>query len=273
MSQLSDIKATATRSQTKRSLPYIAAAVLGLVTIFMVYAAFVSPSKQPYRDAAAKYQAVYNANVAFTEAGTALGTSTATDQQFKQNIEATKTKLEALEAAATALGKQAVVQEGEGKVLYQAFMTQLERYTKYNTDILASISKLRPVLYECNNKSARLSEDKASAIALRACVKGLKAVGSVPDADYQAMLDSFITHYTDLATNIAIAAALKHPEGADAQRQATLEDERGSSINSLNTASRTLSQDLQTHRAEVDITETAKALDEYLSKKASVFSL
>lgn len=272
MSLVSELKVTLSGPRAKRILPYGAGVLVLLLTALAVYAAAVSPSKAPYREALAKFQNVYDANVAFTNAGAATGATTATDEQFTENIAVTRTALETLQTEVTALGKKEMMQQGDGKTLYDTFAAKFQAYKEYNTRILTTIEKVRPVLFKCNQESANLTEDEAGAAALRTCVEGLKAVGTVPDADYQTMLDSFMKSYAELADNITAAAALRDPDDADKQQASTLKDERDAIISSLTSASRTLSKDLQTHRAEVDITESAKALSDYLNKKASIFS-
>lgn len=272
MSLLSEIKATVSSPQMKKAVPYIGAVLVVLLAVFTVYAVAVTPAKQPYRDALAQYKNVYNANVAFSQTGAALGTTTATDEQFTKNIEAARTALDTLTSETKSLAGQEVLTKDEGKALYDAFNTKLQAYANYNADILETIKSVRPVIYECNQTAVNLTESEASAQAVQTCATKLKAVEGVPDADYKQMVISFRIAYGKLATNISAAAKLKDRDGKDKAAYTTYTDEREQILADLNTASTTLSKNLQLHRAEVDITETAQALDDYLSKKSSIFS-
>jgi len=241
------------KTETKRVLIIIVAIVGVIAAGLLIYAALVSPSKQPYRDALAKFKVVYNANVTFTNSGSSLGTTTATDEQFSANIKKSEAALETLKTETAALAKQPVLTEGEGKARYDAFATQLKAYAAYNTSILDSIEMVRPVIFECSRTTASIRNDEATAQAFRACAAKLGGLTTVPDTDYQTLVVSFKASYEALAENLGD------------------EDEQTRILGDLTTANTTLSKNLQKHRAEVDITATAKALNDYLDKKASIF--
>lgn len=241
------------KAETKKILIIIGIAVGVIVAGLLIYAAIVSPSKQPYRDAQSKWKSVYNANVVFTNAGSSLGTTSATNEQFAKNVKNAEAALEALKTETAALGKQAVMTEGEGKELYDAFNKQLQAYAAYNVNILDSIEKVRPVIFACSQTASTINEDDASAEALRVCATNLGTVEDVPDADYKALVVSFKKSYEDLAAN------LKN------------EEVRTQILDDLSSANTTLTQNLQAARNKVDITATAKAIDDYLNKKSSIF--
>lgn len=239
----------------KRILAY-ALFILALVAgALMIYGVIIYPTKQPYRDAKAAYQTVYNDNITFTQKGMAMNATKATEAAFKENIAATRTALETLKTDTKKLGEQAVLKDGEGKVKYEAFSRKLEAYATYNTSILASIEVLRPALLECSNAMAGASASEKTVAALKDCSAKLQQLADenkVPDADYRAMAVSFAGIYGSLA-------------------EATTDSAREDLVNELTTASNTFTKALSASRARVDITETAKALDDYLGANSRLF--
>lgn len=257
--------------KVKKYAPYAGAGIVLIIAALVAYAVAVGPSKAPYQDALRQFKNVYNANVSFSKIGQTLGTTTATSEQFQANIKNAETALQALQSETEGLGKKTVMQEGEGKQHYDAFYAKLQDYAAYNKAILTSISTVRPVIYICSQTASTITEDPSSANALRTCAQNLDGLETVPDKDYDALVTSFAASYAKLATNLEASIALKDPKGADKATQSTLEDERSAILEDLSTASSDLSKNLQTHRAEVDITDTAKALDDYLSRKSRLF--
>jgi hypothetical protein len=232
----------------------------------------MSPTKQPYRDALAQYKNVYNANVAFTNSGAAINAAKATDEQFKNNIARVNAALKSLKTEKTALGKQAVLADGEGRALYEAFNNKAQKYFAYNEAVIASIETLRPVLYPCLSRATGENEDQAAATAMRACAARMGEMDTLPDADYRGFATSFEGIYNAIADNVDAAAALTDPEGADKYLRESLETERQTHMNDLAQVSSTLAKNLQASRAKVDITSESMTLDEYLKKRSSAFS-
>jgi len=257
--------------RAKKWLLFAGISVVVLLGIFMVYAILVTPSKQPYRDALAEYKNVYNANVAVMVAGTSLNASTATDQQFAKSTEAVKTALTALKTENEALGKKTVLTSGEGKAQYDVFTNKLTAYLAFNTDMLTSMQKVRPVIFACSQNMANISENTAGVAAMQACSTSLIALESVPNNDYQALVQTSQKLYADFAINLQAKANLKDANGADSAQAKILSDEQDKILEELNTASKTFSTDLQAHKQTVDITDAAMALDRYLSDKSNIF--
>lgn len=239
----------------KRIVAYALFILALIVGAFMIYGVIMYPTKQPYRDAKAAYQTVYNDNVAFTQKGMSINATKATEAAFKENIAATHTALETLKADTKKLGDQAVLKDGEGKAKYEAFSKKLDTYATYNANILTSIEVLRPALLECSNAMAGAAASEKTVAALKDCSAKLQQLADenkVPDADYRSMAVSFAGIYGNLA-------------------EATTDSTREDLVNELTTASNTFTKDLSASRAKVDITETAKALDDYLSAKSRLF--
>lgn len=257
----------------KKTLVIIGGVVVLLLFAFLTYNVLITPYKQPYRDALSQYKNVYNANITFSNSGAALSSSTATEQQFASNIKNTQAALAAITTETTALGKKTVLTDGQGKSLYDTFTTKLQAYTTYNTAVIGSIQKVRPIVYGCSQKMATITENAAGAQTIQGCADALAQVEAVPDADYAALATSFQGAYADLATVLSKIALLADPKGADAAQYKTLTDERTTILETMNTISTTFSKNLQTHRNAVDITDAAKALDDYLSQKSSIFSV
>lgn len=258
-------------NRLKKILPIVVAVAALLLGALAIYAILVGPSKQPYRDALTQYRNVYTANVQFTNSGAAINASGASDEQFAVNIKTVQDAATSLQTENEALASMDVLKEGEGKELYEAFDAKLQDYLAYNESVLASIEKIRPVVYVCTMQMNSISEDAASATALRNCAKDLAALKDVPDADYKKLVESFSKTYVKAAEIVEKSVALSDPDGADKSAKTKLSGQLEAEIANLSTASATLATDLQKNRAEVDITETAMALDAYLSRKSSIF--
>lgn len=257
--------------RTKKVLGFLAAIGLILIGALFIYAVLVGPSREPYREALAQYRNVYNANIAFTQSGASLNASTATDEQFKKNVDTVKATLKSLKTENEALAKVGVLADGEGKGLYVSFNTMLQKYLTHNERIVASIEVVRPVLYVCSSTMSNVQESAQSAAQIRTCAQNLAALTDIQDDDYRTMVERFSTIYTGIATNIEAAALLADPDGADKSAHTSLESEREGLLQELTTESSNLSKNLQERRSSVDITSAAMTLDKYLDKKSSIF--
>ncbi len=258
-------------SSTKKTLIIIGIVGAILIAALLVYAILITPVKQPYRDALAQYKNVYNANVQLTTRGSSLGASTATDEQFKKNIDATKEGIRALGVENTALGKKAVLETGEGKGLYDAFSKKLAAYMQYNTQMLNSVQQVRPVLFACSKAMGNVSADASGVEAMRKCSTQFANLTNIPDVDYRAYAQTSTGRYAALAVNLENTAALADPKGADAGRATELGSELESIVADMTADGKALAKSLSAHKQAVDITATAMALDDYLQKKSNVF--
>ncbi|MGH7218425.1 MAG: hypothetical protein ACREGE_03245 [Candidatus Microsaccharimonas sp.] len=241
-------------TRTKRIIAIALAAGLVIVGVLFVYAMLVYPTKQPYRDAHAQYLNVKNANIALTESGANINGAGATDEQFKQNIATVKAALQSLVGENTALAKEAVLQDGEGKAVYTAFDKKLQTYAAYNEAVITSIETLRPALRLCPDGTTGEEGMTIATNEARACADALGEL-QLPDADYDAMAASYSDIYRQLAEKI--------DAGHVSEGEALVEE--------LSDVIATFRKNLQTHQAEVDITQRAMALDEYLSNKSRIF--
>lgn len=257
--------------RTKQALIIAGGVLLLLVSALLIYNVLITPTKQPYRDALSQYKNVYNANVAFSQTGANLNASGATEEQFGKNIEVSENALKALEVEVEALGKEEVLQTGTGKELYDAFKEKLTAYVEYNEGVLASIREVRPVIYNCSQLMSSVPESATGVLEMQNCATSVGEAAKVEDQDYKALAQAFSKSYGEFAVNLQKVTKLKDPKGADKTEYNSLLDEREMILESMNTASGAFAKSLQAHRAEVDITETAKALDDYLSKKSSIF--
>lgn len=256
--------------RVKRWLFYAIIAAFAVLVLYMIYAILVTPSKQPYRDALAEYQNVYNANVAVISAGSSLNASAATDEQFAKNTKVVANALTALQKENEVLGKESVLASGEGKTYYDAFTKQLTTYIAYNTKLIASMEKVRPVVFNCSNRMANVTENAAGAAAIKACSENFKDLATVPDKDYQQLVETSQQIYADFATSLQAKASLKDPTGADAAQAKVYSNQQTQFLNDLSGASKTFSTNLQKHRQDVDITDSAMALDKYLTAKSNI---
>lgn len=247
-----------------------AAVLLGVGLLF--YSIAVGPSKQPYRTALTQYKNVYNANINLITLGGSLNSGTATDEAFAKSIKALKRGLASLSTENRALAKQAVLQNGEGKVLYESFSKRVGEYVAFNDDMIASMEKVRPVVFGCSSKMSVNIDNSDGVNEMRSCAEGLAAVGDVPNPQYKTYAAEASAQYEALAQNfekrLAIATT-EYAEGYDPKQ--ALDDERDQIVESLGEIGSRFAKDLNAAKAKVDITEVSMALDKYLKKKSSIF--
>lgn len=259
--------------RAKQILIGIAGAGALLLGALLIYSVLVTPERQPYRDALSQYKQVYSANIAFMNAATALNGTTGTEEQSKSATEATEKAIEALETSSEALGKQAVLTDGEGNKLYDAFNTKLSEYISYNRSVLESRQKVRPVLTsdDCSTALASTSDYASKVQPMKSCTSKMKALDDVSDADYKALVDSYNKEFIKLTAVYEQIAALADPAGADKARQNELVEQHEAILNDITKANTAFASNLQKSKAAVDITATAQELDTYLTDKSSVF--
>lgn len=260
-------------SRPKQILFFAGLGLAVLLIAFMIYAILVTPARQPYRDALTQYKNVYNANIAVITSGSSLNASSATDTQFTQSTELVKKALTALQTENDALGKEEVLASGEGKEKYESFTKKINEYVSYNNDMISSMQKVRPVIYACSSDMTNITEDAAGVEAMRTCATNLEKLEGLPNSDYQTLVINSQKLYAEFAVNLEQRAALADPDGADKIRYDSLSDEQTQILEALNTVSTTFSSNLQKNKQAVDITDSAIALDSYLSKKASILQV
>ncbi len=253
---------------TKKPLVIIIAAALVVIGALLVYGIIVTPARQPYRDALAQYQ---NVDRALARTNIAFNTSTASDEEFQKSIEAAQAAFKSLNTENTALGKMAVLQEGEGKALYDVYHKKLVGYAVFSGDVITSMVKVRPVLVKCSSAMNTATQNSEGATVLKSCAVEMQAASDVPDADYKVLAETFAQNYESLANIFGEVAALADPQGADAARYAELEAERDQAVKNLETAGTTFSSDIQQHRQEILATDAAKNLNNYLTNKSRIF--
>lgn len=253
--------------RTKKVLVVTGAIVAALLLAFMVFAILVTPLRQPYRDALAQYNNVIHAGALLGAAGSSLNASGATDEQFNKNIDTARNFVNSLKTENQALGKEAVLTTGEGKVLYDAYNAKLQAFITYNTNVLAAMQKVRPVLVLCSQSMTNVSEDAKAAAAVRTCSDKLNALGGIPDADYTQLVVSFQTEYAKLAT---ILEQLATTDPADTAVVQDLTQQRTDTLTAINTASTTFSENVQSTRKTILTTDTQQKLEDYLKSHSSV---
>jgi len=242
-----------------------------LIGALLIYGILVTPARQPYRDALAQYENVGKTNLLFTTVGANLNASGATDEEFEKAIETAEKTLTSLQTENEALSKKEVLQAGEGKELYDAFNDKLQEYITYNEDLLASMLKVRPVLFACNQDMDSITESAASIAAIRLCAAQLAALEDIPNSDYAALVTSLEEEYLSLATILEQDAALTDPQGADAARHEELQNDRDQALETLTTITSDFSKDLQQHRTVVITIDASQPLEEYLSSRSRLF--
>jgi len=253
---------------TKKPLVIIIAAALVVIGALLVYGIMVTPARQPYRDALTQYQ---NVDRALAQTNIAINASGASDEEFNKTIDAAKKAFTSLNAENVALGKMAVLQDGEGKSLYTKYQEKLMAYAVYSNDVLESIVKVRPVLVKCSSTMNTATQNAEGAAVLRVCATEMRAASDVPDGDYKQLAASFASSWDALATVFEQIAALPDPQGADASQLAELEAERDQATKTFETAGTTFSNDVQQHRKEILSTDAAKKLNDYLNGKSRIF--
>lgn len=250
---------------SKKTLIVIIAAALAIVCGLLVYGILVTPARQPYRDAQAQFQNVDNA---LARTNISLNASEATDEEFAQGITAVRAAFVSLEKENEALGAQSVLEEGEGKALYDAYNEDLKNFITYNTNVIDSMEKIQPVLRKCSTEMQTVKADAEGAAVVRACAVEMQAVSGVPDEDYEQLATTFAAKYDELATVLGKMAPVADTSSAEysalsTQREAVLED--------FSIASSTFTKNVQQHRTAVLATDSAKALHDYLEVKSRVF--
>lgn len=256
---------------TKRIILFSAVALAGLAVIGVVVAAAVYPTKAPYRSALAQYRVVYDANVRLITNSSSLNASGASDAQFLAGIETAQASVTRLETETEVLGSEEVLQDGEGKRLYDEFAAAVEDYTKYSMDALASMSVVRPVIVECSAKMGALTEDNTAAQAMQSCADEFDALARVDDRDYQTLVAAFRVEYQALADILKERGELPTTGDPNSASRTQLEADQETAIEALSLTSQEFSRNVQASRQRVDITASAQALDQYLSRGASLF--
>lgn len=258
-------------SRTKSMLVIMGIIGAVIIGVLLVYGILVTPQRQPYRDALAQYENVERANAALTVAGANLNANKATDEAFEENIETAQAAVTSLNTEIEALGKEEVLTNGEGKDRYDAFVEKMQTYMTYNETILASMLKVRPVLYDCNQKMANISESAASVTAIRDCAAQLDQLENISDSDYAQLVNLFKQQYRELALVIEQMATLKDSEGTDTAQYKTLEGQRTQIINDVSTTSSDFARSVQQHRQQILPTDASKGLEDYLKNNARIF--
>ncbi len=248
-------------------------AIIGAILIgaLLIYGILVTPARQPYRDALTQYENVNRANDAVNAAAASLNASTATDEQFKKNVEAAQTALASLKTENDALAKQEALKDGEGKEAYKVFDAKLKEYIAYNQNVLDSMLKVRPVLFECNQKGTNISEDEASVSGIRTCAANLGSIENVTNSDYKNLATDLKEGYGSVANILAQIVALPDPEGADKARHDELVNELSQATDELSVSSTEFTKSIQQHRNQVLPVNASKPLESYLNDKSRIF--
>ncbi len=267
------VKRPGLSSKTKQILVGIAGVFALLLSALLIYSVLVTPERQPYRDALAQYEQVYEANVAFTNAAIALNGTAGNEEQAKANTEAIQQAKAALQAQTEALGKQPVLAEGEGKALYDAFVKKVEAYIAYSETTLESRQLVRPVLASNDCSQALASQDSYAdkVDTVKGCAEKFAALEGVSDTDYRVLVESYAEKTAKLVTIFQSIADLKEPNGADSARHEELLGDHDEVLAEIEEVNKTFASDVQRNKSSVDITASAQAIDEYLTRKSSVF--
>jgi hypothetical protein len=246
--------------------PVVISLVVGLIVItcLLIYGILVTPARQPYRDALTQLN---NVDAALGQTNVSLNSSKATDEEFAKNVDAVRAAFTSLQKENTALGKEAVLTNGEGKTLYVAYNKDLQKYTVYNTAVLTSLVKVRPVLQDCSAKMGKVSANTEGATVMAVCATNMQNASDVPDADYRQLAEAFQTNYADLAATFNSLA--NTPANSPEWQQ--LAAKRDKIIQNLSDISTTFSNNVQQHRNEILMTSSATDLKSYLEDKSRIF--
>lgn len=249
-------------------LGLIGAIIIGAL---LVYGVLVSPARQPYRDALTQYQNVVRANATLTAAGGSLNASDATGEDFEKSIKVAQAALKSLKTENEALAKQTALKAGEGKEKYDDYNAKLQTYMVYNENVLASMLKVRPVLFECSQDMTDITQGAESIASVRACSNNLSKLDGIADSDYKLLVTSFQSDYTALADILDQIIALKDPSGADKAQNSVLEGQRTEALTQLSNTSTAFSKNVQERRNQILITDTEKKLKDYLENESRIF--
>lgn len=245
--------------------------ILFFAAAFGVYAIMVSPSRQPFRDAATQYQSTYRAVVNVMDKGASINATSASSEQFTKNIEIINNSLDSLKIELDALGGYEVLKDGKGKELYQLFADNIDKYISYNRNLLLSMEKVRPVIFECSNKMTDVSENEAGVKAMQACADNLAGIKDVPDGDYRQLVADSQASYAKFAANLEKRAALQDPSGADSNQYEVYGDQQTEILKEMNDSGTAFATNLRKSRQAVNITDAAIELESYLDGKSRIF--
>jgi len=250
---------------TKKTILIIA--VIGLVAVaaLLIYGIMVTPARQPYRDALAQYE---NTNNALSRTSISLNSSTANNEEFQKGVDAVKAALTSLEKENAALAKATVLTDGEGKTLYVAYDEDIKEYVAYNSDVLISMQKVRPVFHKCSATMNEVVANAEGASVMRACAVDMQKATDVPDADYKQLAEAFYVSYDQLATTFEKMAAISDTNSTEYK---ALTEQRDEAVESFTTASNAFSKNVQQTRKEIMNTRSATDLKNYLSDHSRIF--
>lgn len=258
-------------SKTKNLLVIVGGAGAIIIGALLIYGILVTPARQPYREALTQYENVNRANDQLNAAGAGLNAGAATDEAFNKSIATAQAAVKSLQIENEALAKQEVLKDGEGKAAYDVFNKKLQAYIVYNDNVLVSMQKVRPVLFECNQNGSAIDENEASVVAIRDCAEKLGQQTDVPDADYKNLASTFKDQYLALANILAQIVALPDPKGADAAQYQALVDQLSQATDELSATSTAFTKSVQQHRNEVLPVNASKQLEGYLTGKSRIF--
>lgn len=247
--------------------PLIIVITIGLVVItaLLIYGILVTPARQPYRDALAQYN---NTNAALSRTNVSLNAGGASDEEFEKGLEAVKASFVSLDTENKALSKTTVLTDGEGKALYVKYDKDLKAYATYNTNVLESMKKVRPVLHSCSAAMDEVTVDAQGAGVIRACADKMQAATDVPDEDYKKLAEDFQKSYAELATILEQMASISDKNSAEYQQ---LSEQRSEIVNNFSEASTAFSKSVQAKRKAILSTSSANDLKVYLEEKSRVF--
>lgn len=262
----------ATSPRTRRILLITGLGAGVLLAAVLIYTVFVSPQRQPYRDALAQYEQVSVSNDRLSIAGNNLKANdpTVDDTAFADRINTAQAAMRSIETENTALGKSAVLQDGKGKELYNSFNTILAQYLTYNNRVIDSIAWLRPILNRCSIAMGHIEETTAGVQSVQACADELRSLKSIPDEDYQALAVALAGSYEKQASILAQVVALPDPKGAQAAQRATLLQNLNDAVTNTEITT-TFQKNLAIHRQAVLPVDAGRALETYLRDKSRIF--
>lgn len=249
----------------KKPFVFVLAAGVIIIAALLVYGILVTPVRQPYRDALTQYK---NVDTALTRTNISLNAGTANDEEFAKGVTAVKAAWASLKLENEALAKEAVLAEGEGKQLYEAYSKDIQAYISYNTDVVVSMEKVRPVFLKCTVERSSLTPDATSAQAMRTCALDVQKAANVPDADYKRFAEDLTGVYGRLATIFESMQVVTDTNSAQYQE---LVQQWNQAVEQFSEASTTFSKNVQQQRKKILVTSSAHELKTYLEDKSRVF--
>jgi hypothetical protein len=241
--------------------------ILGVIA-FVLFSIF-TVSKKDYSDATSQFNEVSAAASTLDTAGIAVQfdtDSSTTDTKLNNDVSTVQDSITKLQAANSKLATMKAVKLGGGKSLYATFNTKITAYTSYIQDYITSVKSYHPAAIACGDDSASASAAEAQA-KIAACVAALNGATDLPNPDIKTYVAALLTQYKSAQSIATQIVALQDPYGDDYTQYSALEDQLSTVENTISSAYTDFSSNATKHATDVDPSDAANALGDYLVKQ------